>query len=66
MSVASEPVAVRVPAKAAGVWYPSEEWGLAVLKSCLHSAMALRAWSRPKNRLSFKSSSRIRPLKLRT
>lgn len=35
-----------------------------MLKSSLHSVIALRAWSRPKNRLSFKSSSRIRPLKL--
>lgn len=46
--------------------YPSEECGLAVSKSCLHSAMALRAWSRLKNWLSFKSSSRIRPLTLST
>lgn len=52
MSAALEPVA----AKAAGVWYPSEESSLAVLKSCRHSAIALRAWSRPKNRLSFKSN----------
>lgn len=36
---------------------------LAVLKSSRHSAMALRAWPRPKNRLSFRSSSRMRPLK---
>lgn len=39
--------------------------GLAVLTST-HSVMAQRALSRPKNRLSFRSSSRILPLKLST
>ena len=38
--------------------------GLAVLQSSIRLVMALRAWSRPKNRLSFRSSSRTRPLKL--
>jgi len=52
---------VRAPAKTAGVWWPSEEWRLAVLKPSLHSAMAPRAWSMPKKRLSFRSwSPRIR------
>jgi len=44
-----------------GVWPPRDERGLAVLPSSIQPAVALRAWSRPREELSFNGALRIRP-----